>query len=189
LRFGREKALLELNGENLLQRVISRISFLDNDIILVAAGGQQLPRLNGYKNLKIVTDIYPGKGPLVGIYSGLLSSDSSCSLVVACDMPFLNQRLLSYMLEAAAGYDVVIPRVGNEFEPLHAVYSKRCIGVIEKLLAGNSLKIDRLLDMVEVRYVETGEIDSFDPQHLSFFNINTRADLKKARQLAGEVAR
>jgi len=188
LRLGREKALLELDGENMLQRVISRLRSLDDDIILVAAEGQQLPRLNGYKRLKVVTDIYPGKGPLVGIYSGLLNSDSVHNLVVACDMPFLNRRLLSHMLEAAAGYDVVIPRVGNKYEPLHAVYSKRCIGVIEKLLAGSNLKIDRLLDIVKVRYVETDEIDSFDPQRLSFFNINTRTDLKKAGQLAGEVA-
>ena len=188
MRFGREKALIELDGENLLQRIVSTLSSLDEDIVLVAAEGQQIPRLKGYEKLKTVTDIYPGKGPLVGIYTGLLSSDSTNSLVVACDMPFLNRRLLQYMLQAAQGYDVTIPRRKGEFEPLHAVYSKGCIGAIEKLLAEGSLKIDRLLDMVRVRYIEDEEIDRYDPHNLSFFNINTKADFERAMKLAGEVA-
>ena len=137
-----------------------------------------------HPKLKIVTDIYPGKGPLVGIYSGLVNSSSFYNLVVACDMPFLNKHLISYMLDVADGFDVIIPRLGNMVEPLHAVYSKNCLKSIEKLLAEDSLKIDRLLKIVKVRYVEAREIDSFDPEHLSFFNVNTKADLDIARGLA-----
>jgi molybdopterin-guanine dinucleotide biosynthesis protein A len=187
LRFGREKALIEFGGENLLQRVISTLASVDDDIILVVAEGQQLPRLSHSKNLKIVTDVYPSRGPLVGVYSGLLASNTAYSLVVACDMPFLNRRLLGYMLQVAAGYDLAIPRLGGEFEPLHAVYSRSSIEAIETLLAEGSLKVDRLLDMVRVRYIETDEIDKFGRQHLSFFNVNTKADLEKAARLAGGV--
>jgi len=180
LRLGRYKALVELSGESLLQRVVSKLSFLNSEIIIVIAEGQQPPRVNGYTKLRIVTDAYPGKGPLVGIYTGLLNSDSDYNLVVACDMPFLNQYLLGYMLQISAGFDVTIPRLGNMAEQLHAVYSKKCLEVVEKLLGEGSFKIDRLLNLVRVRYLETEEIDSFDPEHLSFFNINTKDDLNMA---------
>ncbi len=183
LRLGRDKALAELDGENLLQRVISRLGFLNSEIIVVVAGAEQSVQVVNDSNLKIVTDAYPGKGPLVGIYSGLLNSNSMYNLVVACDMPFLNKRLIRYMLDVSDGFDITIPRLGSMLEPLHAVYSKNCLKAIEKLLAVDKLKIDSLLGTVEVRYVEAGEIDSFDPEHLSFFNVNTKADLNVARGL------
>ena len=103
-------------------------------------------------------------------------------------MPFLNKYLIGYMLDASASFDITIPRLGNMFEPLHAVYSKNCLKAIEKLLAEDSLKIDSLLKMVKVRYVEAGEIDNFDPEHLSFFNVNTKADLDIARELVEKAA-
>ena len=188
LRLGRYKALVELDGESLVQRVVSKLSFLNSDIIIVLAKGQQLPQITGCQKLKIVTDAYPGSGPLIGIYTGLLNSESAYNLVVACDMPLLNQHLLGYMLKVSAGFDVTIPRVGDFVEPLHAVYSKSCLEVIQKLLGEDSLKIDRLLGMVRVRYIEVEEIDSFDPQHLSLFNINTEDDLKIAGELVSRVA-
>jgi molybdopterin-guanine dinucleotide biosynthesis protein A len=78
----------------------------------------------------------------------------------------------------------VVPRVGELVEPLHAVYAKSCLAPVERLLEQGNLRVDALFDLVKVRYVETDEIDRFDPQHLSFFNINTRADLERAKQLA-----
>ena len=183
LRLGRYKALVELNGQSLVQRIVSKISFLDSEITIVIAKGQQPPQFTGYEKLRIVTDAYYDKGPLVGIYSGLLSSDTSYNLVVACDMPFLNQHLLNYMLQISTGFDVTIPRLGNKVEPLHAVYAKKCLKIIERLLSEGSLKIDRLLELVRVRYVEKEEIENFDPEHLSFFNINTKDDLTMAERL------
>jgi molybdopterin-guanine dinucleotide biosynthesis protein A len=184
LRLGGDKALVVLDGENLLQRVISRLVFLNGSIVLVFAEKQKPLEVAGYPQLKLVTDIYPGKGPLMGIYSGLLNSDSEKNLVVACDMPFLNKRLIEYILDVSTDFDITIPRLGNVVEPLHSVYSKNCLASIVKLLVENNLKIDSLLKMVKVRYVEVEEVDNFDPEHLSFFNINTKADLSLARELA-----
>jgi molybdopterin-guanine dinucleotide biosynthesis protein A len=187
LRLGRYKASIEFNGESLIQWVVSRLDFLGGEVIIVIAEGQKLPKLNACPEPRIVTDVYPGKGPLVGIYTGLLNSRSDYNLVVACDMPLLNRHLLAYILKEADGFDITIPRLGNMLEPLHAVYSKNCIQAIERLLSEESLKIDRLLDLVKVRYVESEEIDGFDRQHLSFFNMNTPEDLDKARRLAGKI--
>jgi molybdopterin-guanine dinucleotide biosynthesis protein A len=177
-----------VNGEGLLQRVVSRLSLLSSDIIVVIAKGQQPPRVAGYPGLRIETDVYAAKGPLAGIYTGLEASNSAYNLVVACDMPFLNRGLLGYMLEISASFDAVIPRLGDMVEPLHAVYSKSCLPAITSMLDGGRFNVGGLLAQVGVRYVEASEIDRFDPEHLSFFNINTGADLKKASRLIARAS-
>ena len=186
LRLGRDKALETVNDKYLLQRVISGLSFFNSDIIVVTATKQPFPQFTRYPKLRIVTDIYPGKGPLGGIYTGLVTSDLFYNLVVACDMPFLNQDLLRYMVQLSTDFDLVIPRWDGMVEPLHAVYSKGCLAAIENLIKEGVLSVNGLPALVRARYVETEEIDRFDPKHLSFFNINTGADLKMARELAGE---
>lgn len=187
LRLGRNKALETISGTGLLQRVIFQLGFLNSDIIVVAAAKQSLPGLTSPSRLRIVTDTYPAKGPLVGIYTGLTTSETFYNLVVACDMPFLNRDLLQYMTQVMDDFDLVLPRLGEMVEPLHAVYSKNCLAPVESLLKEGNLTIYHLFPLVKVRYIEAEEIDRFDPQRLSFFNINTETDLDKAKKLAGKV--
>jgi len=132
---------------------------------------------------KVVVDIYPGKGSLGGIYTGLVSANTFYSLVVACDMPFLNRALLRYLVGLAPDFDVVVPNVNGWIEPLHAIYSKNCLTPIEKLLHQGKLGVRQLFDLVNTRYVCEDEIIKFDPERLSFFNINTKDDLEKAKTL------
>ncbi len=186
LRLGQNKALEVIGDRSLLERVVASLSFTDSDIILVTATHQPFSQSIDCPKLRIVTDTYPGKGPLGGIYTGLAASDSFYNLIVACDMPFLNQALLSYMMQHANGFDLVIPRLGDMVEPLHAVYSKGCLEPLAELLRRGELKVSQLLNLVRVRYVDAMEIERFDPEHLSFFNINTGADLETARELARE---
>lgn len=133
---------------------------------------------------RTVGDLYPGKGSLGGLHAGLTYSTCSHSLAVACDMPFLNLDLARHMIELSPNFDVVIPRVGDKKEPLHAIYSKDCLRPIETLLEQGDLRITRLCDMMRVRYIDEDEIDRFDPKHLSFLNVNTQGDLAGARKLA-----
>ncbi len=184
LRFGQNKALKVIGKRSLLQQVISGLSFFNGDIIIVTATGQSFSKFINYPKLRVLSDIYPGKGPLGGIFTGLTASESLYNLVVACDMPFLNQALLSHMIQISAGFDMVTPRVGDMVEPLHAVYSKSCLAPIEEMLKQGNLKVYELLNLVKVRYVDAEEINRFDTKHLSFFNINTKADLKMAMELA-----
>lgn len=183
LRLGQDKALEAIGNKSLLHWVVSYLSLFKSNIIIVTAEKQSLSQLTDYPQLRIVTDAYPDKGPLAGIYTGLAASDSFYNLVVACDMPFLNYALLDYMLQISADFDLVIPRLGNMVEPLHAVYSKTCLPPIKSLLEQGNLSVRGLFSLVRVRYVEATEINRFDPEHLSFFNINTEADLDKARQM------
>ena len=87
------------------------------------------------------------------------------------------------MVQIADGFDLVIPRLDNMVEPLHALYSKNCLIPMEHMIEQSNLSIHGLLELVKVRYVDTDEIDRFDPRHLSFFNVNTEADLQTAREL------
>jgi molybdopterin-guanine dinucleotide biosynthesis protein A len=183
-RLGRNKVVEKIGNQSLLERVISSLSTLNQEMIVVIAKESSLPQLTNNPKIKIVRDIYPGKGSLGGIYTGLVYSKSYYNLVVACDMPFLNLNLLKYMISVTEDADVVIPKVVNDIlEPLHAVYSKNCVGKIELLLEQNRLSILELFPMVQVRYIEVSEIEHFDKKHLSFFNINTESDLKIGREL------
>jgi len=185
LRLGRSKALQVIEGKSLIQWVVDRLAILSTEIIIATAHGEAIPCSSAVR-IKTVADSYPGKGPLVGIYSGLIASSSSRAIVVGCDTPFLSVSLLEYMTQTCSTFDVVVPRIKNKLEPLCAVYSKNCLGPIQGLLEQDELRISELFSMVEVKYVEEDELNRFDPRHLSFFNINSQDDLERARKLAAE---
>jgi molybdopterin-guanine dinucleotide biosynthesis protein A len=178
-RLGQNKALLKANGQTLIERIIYRLAQVSEEIIIATND------VDRYEHLEatVVADVYPGKAALGGIHAGLQAVRSTHSIVVGCDMPFLSVSLLRYMQTLAPGHDVVIPRVAQYMEALHAIYAKSCIPHIERQLEANDLQITSLLSAVRVRYVEQEEIDVFDPDHLSFFNINSQADLEKAREI------
>lgn len=194
-RMGTDKALLKMaGGGTIIETILSKLARLSEEIILVTNRTPRYERLG----VKLVADIYPGKGSLGGIYTGLCTMSHSHGLVVACDMPFLKLPLLRYMLVMAPEYDVVVPRAvpwgglkgikeetakEHLLHPLHAVYSKSCLEPMKDLLERGDLRIISFYPRVRVRYVEEREIDIFDPEHLSFFNINTPADLRRAERL------
>ena len=178
-RLGRDKAFLEVKGQFLIESIIERLRQLSQEVIIVA---NETDRYEEFE-ATLVSDVYPGKGALGGIYSGVMRASNSHSLVVACDMPFLNLSLLRYMQTLAASYDVVIPRIDHLREALHAIYAKDCLPFMEEQLQQGDLRIIHFFPHVRVRYVEQQEIEIFDPQHLSFFNINTQGDLEKAREI------
>ena len=186
-RLGRSKALQAIGAKSLIQWVVDRLVVLSTEIIIATAHGEAIPCSSAVR-IKTVADIYPEKGPLVGIYSGLLASSSSRAIVVGCDTPFLSVGLLKYMIRISSTFDVVVPRIKDKLEPLCAVYSKSCLVFIQELLEQNQLRIAELFSMVKVRYIEEDEINSFDPEHLSFFNINSQAALGRAREIVANVS-
>lgn len=181
-RLGRNKALQIVGGKSLIQWMVDRLSTLSTEIIIATAHGEAIPCSSSVK-METVADAYSGKGPLAGIHSGLIASSRARAIVVGCDTPFLSVALLEYMTQTSPTVDVVVPRIKEKVEPLCAVYSKNCVDPIQELLKQSELRIIELFAMVKVRYIEEDEIDNFDPEHLSFFNINSQADLDRARRL------
>ncbi len=187
LRLGRDKALETIGGKSLIQRAVANLNSFNGDIIVVTDVERTRLGLADYPGVKIVTDVFLGKGPLVGIHSGLSVSGSFYNLVIACDMPFLNQPLLRFMTQLADGFDIVVPRLGDHLEPLHAVYGKRCLETIESMFREGDYQVNHLFQRVKVRYLTEEEINQFDPEHLSFFNINSRVDMARARELVNKM--
>ena len=183
-RLGHDKVFKTVGDRLLLELVVDSVALLSHEIILVATSQNAFIQSAKYPGLRAVNDVLPGKGPLGGIYTGLLTSTSFYNLVVASDMPFLNPALLRYMTKVSADFDIVVTRVDGLVEPLHGVYARSCLEPIEQLFEQNELSIRRLFPMVQTRYVETDEVDRFDPDHLSLFNVNTQGDLQRAEEIA-----
>ena len=179
-RLGADKTRLILaGGRSLLQASVDLLNQVVQEV-LVVVGAESETEVTG---ARIVHDVYPDKGSLGGIYSGLLSCQHEHCLVVGCDMPFLNVGFLKWMVERPRDYDVLIPRLDGHLEPLHAIYSKRCLPHMRALLDQGDLKILDFFDQVVVKYVEADEVDRWDPERLSFFNVNTPENLARAREI------
>ena len=185
LRLGRIKALEIIGGKSLIERVIERLTPISSRILIVTSLEHSDFPAGG--DVEILTDLYPGQGPLVGIYTGLMASRSSHSIVVACDMPFLNTELLDHMLGQTTDYDAVVPRLETGLiEPLHAVYSRNCLEKMKERVERGQLAVESLIETLRVKYVQQEEICRLDPDLLSFFNINYQSDIDRALALADE---
>jgi molybdopterin-guanine dinucleotide biosynthesis protein A len=179
-RIPEEKAFIQLEGgQPLIARIIEVLRGLFPEVLIVAN------RREAYLEyeLPVVEDLIKGKGPLGGIFTGLCLSTSKYNFVVGCDMPFIEASLVKFMVESSEGYDIVIPEIGGEVEPLLALYSKNCIPVISEHLMRDNLKTREILDKLKVKRIGKKEIERFDPRRLSFFNLNTPADQKRAEEL------
>ncbi len=181
-RLGWDKALQLIQGKSLIQWVIDCLASFSAEIIVATANGKPIPCSSPVR-IETVADSHPGKGPLAGIYSGLMASADPFAVVVGCDMPFVSGDLLQHMHRVAQGYDVVVPSIGNNVEPLCAVYSRECLDPIRGLLRQNRLQIRELFGRVRVRYVGEDEFDRLDQERLSLFNVNSQFDLDRAREL------
>ena len=185
-RLGRDKAVELIDGEPLISRVVRRLEDLTDEIVVVVnneARAAQLPLPN---TASVAVDIYPDSGSLGGIFSGLSAARNDWGFVVACDMPFLNSDLIAHILTLRQNYDAVVPMLGGYPEPTHAAYSKACLPHIERRLKANQLRIAAFFERVSVRSLTEDEVDQFDPEHLSFFNVNTPDDLARAIALVDE---
>ena len=178
-RMGQPKTMLRLNGITLLERAVGLLEPYFDQITVVTNGDHSF----GHLPVTLVQDIFTtgGKNPLQGIHAGLLASGMPYQFVVACDMPFLNLDLINYMGEYAPRYDVVVPKIGSYYQPLHAYYGRSCIDIIERQILNRDFKITNFYARLKVRTVGLDEISLFDPHEESFFNINTWEDFDRAR--------
>jgi molybdopterin-guanine dinucleotide biosynthesis protein A len=180
LRMGQNKAFLEVQGERIIDRIKRIFVELFDEVLLVTNSPSDYLNLN----LRTVTDLYREKGSLGGIFTGLFHASFSHAFVVACDMPFIKPALISHLAGLSQGYDIVIPRTDDGLQPLHAVYSRKCLPFMEDLLRSGNLKILDFFHRVKKREVLTEEIIPFDPQLVSFLNLNTPEDLARVQEFS-----
>jgi molybdopterin-guanine dinucleotide biosynthesis protein A len=128
LRMGQDKAFVEIGGLPMIERILRVLRALFEETIIVAN------QIDPYRQLdaSIYSDAIPDRGALGGLYTGLLFSSFDTSFCVGCDMPFISGSLISYLTDRIEGHDAVVPRTADGLQPLHAVYSKNCLGAIRQ---------------------------------------------------------
>ena len=175
-RLGREKTTLTLDGSTVLRSLIEKLRPLVSEILIVTRREQKL----FFSDVRIVSDIFLGKGSLGGLYTGLFHSSNQHSFICACDMPFISPQLIRFLLNSKENADAVVPKISGYFEPLCAVYAKTCLSPLHENLTANNLKITNFYDRITIHVPDENEIRRIDPRLLSFFNINSDTDYKKA---------
>jgi molybdenum cofactor guanylyltransferase len=182
-RMGRPKALLPFGDEPLIVHIVRALKHIFEEIVVVAAPGQEMPALT----VKLVRDEVAYQGPVGGIYYGLKAAGGEFSFVTSCDVAFVNSPLISYLTSQISQHDVVVPYWQDRFQPLYAVYRRSVLPLLEGQLERGELRPVYLFDKVRTRRVAEEEIRSFDPQGLSFFNMNTPDDYETASKRWSEI--
>lgn len=194
-RMGEDKALKLFLGRPLIQRVIERLAHLADEIIVTT----NHPEDYAFLNLRLVSDLAPGRGALGGLYTAVAAAASPIVAVAACDMPFASATLLEtatrLLVEEEA--DVVIaraaPRAGRTgkteegYEPFHAVYRRAtCIPAIQSAIEAEQWKVISWFPSVKVRELTSAEVAAADPSGRAFWNVNTPEEFAEAERLALE---
>jgi molybdopterin-guanine dinucleotide biosynthesis protein A len=182
-RLGRDKAAEVLLGRTLLQRALDTLESVADEFVIVKAQRQVVPDILTDKPWREAEDLYSETGPLGGIFTGLSAMRTDSALVVACDMPLLQAPLLAELSRRLAGHDAVTPVNDGQPEPLCAAYTKGCIPAIQRRLDAGAYKTSGLFDDVDALLLEPEEWRRFDPEGLSFLNVNREADLERAKTL------
>ena len=164
---GRPKALLELGGRRIIDRVAHVVRQVADDLLIVT----NTPELYASLGLPMVPDAFPDHGSLGGIYSGLQAASGDAAFTVACDMPFL-------MPEVAR-----LDHVGEQWETLHACYGKACLAPIETRLRAGRLKIVGFYEEVRVLGIAASAVARYRAPEVMFMNVNTPEELEAARAL------
>ena len=182
-RMGEDKALKTFLGRPLIQRVAERLAPIADEIIVTT----NRPEAYTFLDLRLTSDLKPGRGALGGLYTAIASATHPIVAVVACDMPFASPTLIEAMskLLVEEEADVVIAKGEEGYEPLHAVYRRdACLPAIETAIEADQWKVVAWFPAVKVRVLTPEEIKSLDPSGLAFWNVNTPEEFAKAEELA-----
>ena len=162
-----------IDGKPLIQRIKEEFETLFQEVIVIA----NQPEKYEFLGVDIHKDIIPGLGPIGGLYTGLTVISYEWSFFAACDMPFINKRLVRALAALRPEHDVVAPRIGWKIEPLHAFYHRGCLDPLREIIDSGLRQIIPLFKRVRVRFVEEEDIRAIDPELTSFFNINFPEDV------------
>jgi molybdopterin-guanine dinucleotide biosynthesis protein A len=181
-RMGRDKALMPFLGETLIERLIRRLALLKAEMLVTT----NQPEGYRYLGLPLISDELPGSGALGGLLTALDAARTPLVAVVACDMPFISVRLLeAQQLLINQDWDAVVPRSLSGCEPFHAIYRRQaCLPAVQAALACGRRRADSWLGEVRTRWLAPDECRLYDPEGLSFTNLNTPEEFKQAETIA-----
>jgi len=175
-RMGTNKAFVRLNEKPLIDYSLDILREVTPHIIL-SVGSEPFR----YKNLPVVKDVYPGCGPMGGIYSALRYSNTDLNLVLSCDLPFVPADLLKFLTEEARNDDADVTLPVDEhgyWQTLCAVYRKSILPKMEEAVIQKNLKLKMIVSNVKSRIIPVGKTHKYY-QSDAFLNMNTPEDVFK----------
>ncbi|MBU6480564.1 MAG: molybdenum cofactor guanylyltransferase [Nitrospirae bacterium] len=184
-RMGEDKRYLVVGEQTLLERGLAVLRSIFQEVLVVIA--QDSPPLD--VDARVERDMVPDCGSLGGLYTGLMQATTPYVFVVACDMPFLDPAVIAQFTNRRATADIVMGKLGARLHPMHALYGKRCLPVVEQMILARELKIQEMVShaSLRVRYVTDADLLTIDPSGRSFHNVNTPAELELARSLLAQL--
>lgn len=180
-RMGMDKVFLKLGKERLIDLVFRKLNKLFSEVIIVTDRCREL----SYLPAKFTGDLFEGgpKCALRGIHAGLSLATASSCFVVGCDMPFISPSLIRYMSRFATEFDVVVPHLGEHYQPLFAFHNKSILGIITQHLEEDKLKLTGIYPLLDIKCIGERTVKRFDPLLLSFHNLNTKESYFQALEL------
>lgn len=186
-RYGSPKALVEVGGKRVVDRVIAALGTVVPAVVAIA-NDETIGRAIG---VPFRGDVRTGAGALGGIHAALLWARDRGQrgiLAVACDTPFLPAQLLRAVLERVGdGVDAVLPESTSRrgVEPLAAWYGVSCLSAIETALDREERRLIGFHESVNVVHLPLEVVRSFGDPDILFMNLNTREDHALAERIAG----
>jgi len=187
-RFGQDKGLIELGGKPLILHVVDRASKIVEETVVVVGSETQketFERLLGHR-ASLVVDKHKVQSPLVGASAGFEGAHGEYCLLLPCDTPFVSSQIMRFLLDLCINRSAVIPRWPSGYiEPLQAAYhTKSALAAAKTALKEGKLDLRSMIARLKgIRYVSTMVLRQMDSRLLTFFNVNTFGDLKKAESL------
>ena len=184
-RMGEDKRYLMVGEQTLLERGLGVLRSMFHEVLVVIAQDSAPLDIEA----RVVRDLVPDCGSLGGIYTGLTQATSPYIFAVACDMPFLNQAVITQFTNRRDTADIVMARLTTRLHPMHALYGKGCLPAMEQMIVARQLKIQELVShaSLRVQYVTEADLLSIDPSWRSFYNVNTPEDLEAACSLLARI--
>lgn len=180
-RMGTNKALLDLNGKKVIERIIEELKPIVNNMIIVTNSFEEYEFLQ----LPMVEDRWKGMGPLAGIHAGLAASKTERNLIVACDMPFVSPRLGTLLLKELSEYQAVVPEIEGQLHPLFAAYRKDIQEEIEGALKSEQLRIRSFFNRIHVKILTELELKNlgYQIESTDFYNMNHPEEYQQAKNM------
>lgn len=176
-RLGQDKALLSWHGRTLIEHLVTQLKELSDDLLVIT--GPEM-RYRDLLDVPILADEIKERGPMGGLYTGLKRARYDYSLAVACDMPLVSSALVGLLSQGIdERIQAIVPQVRGHRVPTLAIYHKKCLSVIERLLSQGHASLQDLLNFVPTKILSENQLRKVDPSLHSFTNLNTPEDWQK----------
>jgi len=171
---GKDKSLLILNGLTFVETIRKKLEKYISEIFVVTKENEKLEEMK----FSVFPDLIVDKGPLGGLYTALSVSEASKVLLVACDMPHLDELLVENFIDSVSDEDVLMPLKDSKPEPLFAIYDRNCLPTIINKIENGRLEMTSFFSSLNVRYLKEETWRQWDERGLSFKNVNAPEDFE-----------